>query len=173
MKRRDLLKFGATAAAAPAGLAAQNRVASAPAWKPGLFDDHQNETVIVLSELIVPTTDTPGGKAALVNRHLDRYLHDGPAEDQQAFMEGLAWLDGFAIRTHAKPFVGCSPEQQIAMLQSVDTSQDAALKPGQRLFQILKHQIVRTYYSTEIGFKEMNKGGPVPGTFACKHGEHA
>jgi len=40
-------------------------VSTTPDWKPELFDAHQNETVVVLSELIIPATDTPGAKAAL------------------------------------------------------------------------------------------------------------
>jgi hypothetical protein len=39
-------------------------VKPAAAWKPGLFDDHENETVIALIDLIIPATDTPGPKAA-------------------------------------------------------------------------------------------------------------
>src|SRR2546422_5750167 len=35
---------------------------SAADWKPKFFDEHQNKTVIVLSDLIIPETDTPGAK---------------------------------------------------------------------------------------------------------------
>src|SRR5437870_10309328 len=113
MNRRDLLKLGASAAAAPAALAqqhAQHTASIVPqaAWTPQLFDAHQNETVIALTERIIPATDTPGAKAALVNRHLDRLLHDGPVADQERFLQGLAWLDGYAIREKGKPFVRCS-----------------------------------------------------------------
>src|SRR6185295_16729074 len=124
MKRRDLLKLGASSAAAPAALAQQaaRPVSIVPqaAWTPQLFDAHQNETVIALTERIIPATDTPGAKAALLNRHLDRLLHDGPVADQQRFLEGLAWLDGYAIREHARPFVRCSEPQQIAILEALD-----------------------------------------------------
>jgi len=176
MKRRDLLKLGASAAAAPAALAQQQPQAGKPvnivpqaAWTPQLFDAHQNETVIALTERIIPATDTPGAKAALVNRHLDRLLHDGPAADQQRFLEGLAWLDGFAIREHAKPFVRCSEPEQIAILESLDA---AGSGPGNQFFRLAKSLTAGTYYATEIGFKEMNKGGHVPTSFACKDADH-
>ncbi|HBY60872.1 MAG TPA: hypothetical protein DEH78_13700, partial [Solibacterales bacterium] len=77
-------------------------------WKPQVFDAHQNETVVVLTELIIPATDTPGAKAALVNRYLDLLLADGPAPQRESFLAGLAWLDGYALRQHAKPFVRCT-----------------------------------------------------------------
>src|SRR5712692_591843 len=77
MKRRDLLKLGASIATVPAaGLAQQhehsataaNQIAksgvSASDWKPELFDDHENQTLIALVDLMIPATDTPGAKAA-------------------------------------------------------------------------------------------------------------
>ena len=85
MKRRDLLQsligvVGAATAASP--LSAVERPANYDAskelvrldWKPSFLDDHQNETLIVLSDLIIPATDTPGAKSALVNRFLDKLM---------------------------------------------------------------------------------------------------
>src|SRR6266498_3263399 len=119
MNRRDILKFGASAAAAPVATAephAQHAAAPTPAaeaqWTPQLFDAHQNETVIALTELIIPATDTPGAKAAQVNRHLDKLLHDGAVADQARFLQGMAWLDAQAIREHRKPFVRCAEPEQ-------------------------------------------------------------
>ncbi|HTM51309.1 MAG TPA: gluconate 2-dehydrogenase subunit 3 family protein [Bryobacteraceae bacterium] len=173
MKRRDLLKIGASAAAVPAALAQQHAptaaIAPQAAWTPQLFDAHQNETVIALTERIIPATDTPGAKLALVNRHLDKLLHDGPAADQQRFLEGLAWLDGQAIRQYGKPFVRCSESEQVAMLQAMDTGSG----PGNQFFRLAKSLTSSTYYATEIGFKELNKGGRVPSSFACKESGHA
>src|SRR5436309_2383594 len=125
MKRRDLFKLSASAAAAlPAfaqTAAKPATIAPAPAaWKAKLFDEHQNATVIALTELIIPATDTPGAKAALVNRHLDLLLADGSQDDRVAFISGLNWLDGYAIRLHKHPFVKCTPEQQTAILTTLD-----------------------------------------------------
>jgi len=88
MNRRDLLKLGATAAAVPAAGLAQS-AKPVDNWKPELFDDHQNQTVIALIELIIPATDTPGAKAALVNRHIDHILAAAPEDEKTQFREGL------------------------------------------------------------------------------------
>ena len=170
MKRRDLLKLGASAAAAPVALAQHAPAPIVPqaAWTPQLFDAHQNETVVALTERIIPATDTPGAKAALVNRHLDRLLHDGPAADQERFIQGLAWLDGQAIREHGKPFVRCSEPEQIAMLEAMD----AGSGPGRNFVHLAKSLTAGIYYATEIGSQEMNKGGRVPATFACRDADH-
>src|SRR5215472_10887291 len=50
-------------------------------WKPQFFDAHQNETLIALTDLIIPTTNTPGAKAALVNRYLDLRYNEESQED--------------------------------------------------------------------------------------------
>ena len=100
MDRRNLLQLAAVAA--PGSALAQ--ISTTPDWKPELFDAHQNETVIVLSELIIPTTDTPGAKAALVNRWMDRLLAAGPQAQKDAFISGLGWLDSVAMGKHSKPF---------------------------------------------------------------------
>src|SRR5438552_3798201 len=63
-------------------------------WKPVFLDAHQNETLIVLSDMILPKTDTPGAKEALVNRFVDRLLAAETRESQQRFLAGLAYIDG-------------------------------------------------------------------------------
>ena len=173
MNRRDLLKLGAAAAtASPASTMVA--LGAETAWSPALFDSHQNDTVVALSELIIPATDTPGAKAALVNRYLDKLLYECPAEAQTRFVEGLAWLDGHAIRKQGKPFVRCSPEQQTAILDVLDSGSEPGLEPGREFFRLAKRRIADIYYATEIGFRELNKGGRVPGGLpGCTHSDHA
>ena len=86
MKRRELFRqtlFGAIGSAATSffrGAAAEPRHAAREYppnydaskdlarqdWKPVFLDPHQNETLIALSDMILPKTDTPGAKEALV-----------------------------------------------------------------------------------------------------------
>jgi len=186
MKRRDLLKLGASIATVPAaGLAQQhehsataaNQIAksgvSASDWKPELFDDHENQTLIALVDLMIPATDTPGAKAALVNRHMDHILAAAGEDEKTRFREGLWWIDGYALRRYGKPFIGCTTEEQTVILQTLDEGKDADTAPGHQFFPWLKGMTAQVYYSTEIGFQELNKGGRVPTTFACPHPEHS
>ena len=48
-------------------------------WTPRVLTARQNDAVVVLTELIIPETDTPGAKAALVNRFIDSVLSDATA----------------------------------------------------------------------------------------------
>jgi len=169
VKRRDLLK---TIAAVPAAARPQ---ASSDPWKPAFLDVHQNETVIVLTDLILPATDTPGAKAALVNRFIDLILSESPVEEQGRFTRGLAWLDNYSRRLHGVPFVGCTAGQQTKILESIDPDRQppADLGAGTQFFRDIKGRTVAGYYSSKIGFDELNKGGRVPSTFGCQHGGHS
>jgi len=173
MNRRDLLKLGATAAAVPVGIPAQPQAKPAVPWKPSVLDSHQDETVIALIDLIIPSTDTPGAKAALVNRHMDHLLRDEPEGEQERFVQGLGWIDGYAIRKYGKTFVRCAPAEQIAILEILDSNSQPGVAAGHRFFLHFKARTARLYYATQIGFAEMNKGGRVPASFGCKHPEHA
>ncbi len=165
MDRRNLLQLAAVAA--PGTALAQ--VSTTADWKPELFDAHQNETVVALSELIIPATDTPGAKAAFVNRWMDRLLAAGPQEQRDTFIAGLGWLDGHSIDLHRKPFVRLTEAQQVAILKSFD----AGSGPGTQFFRMAKGLTSRIYYATEIGMRELNKGGRVPASYAtCTH-KHA
>jgi hypothetical protein len=164
MHRRDVLKLGVFAI--PSAWAQQAAKAD---WKPSFLDDHQNETVIALTDLIIPATDTPGAKAAHVNRYLDLFLRDGDASNRTRFMAGLNWLDGQAIQQHGHPFVHLTSDQQIAMLKAMESNAG----PGHDFFRAVKSATSGIYYNTQIGYQELNKGGRVPASYGCSHDKHA
>ncbi|MDE3180412.1 MAG: gluconate 2-dehydrogenase subunit 3 family protein [Acidobacteriota bacterium] len=149
-----------------------------PNWKPLFFDAHQNETVIALTELIIPATDTPGAKAALVNRTIDLFLNDEEADTQKEFLEGLSWIDGRAIYLHGKPFLGLTEPEQTALLEPLSdpSNQKTEDLEGVKFFQAIKDATLFGYYTSQIGLdQELHYGGDdyhdsFPG--ACTHPEH-
>lgn len=159
INRRQI--FQAAAVAVPAAALGQQ-----VEWKPLTLDAHQNQTVVVLSDLIIPATDTPGAKDANVNRYIDLFLTDGSEADRNRFLEGLGQLDGYAVRKFGKTFIDATKDQQITILK--EFSAGTAGKPSQNFFTQAKMLTSRIYYNTAIGFRELNKGGRVPRTFACK-----
>jgi hypothetical protein len=170
MDRRDVLKLGATFVAIPAVIpSAWAQQAAKPDWRPSVLSAHQNDTVIALTDLVIPSTDTPGAKAAHVNRYIDLFLRDGSLDQCEAIVGGLAWLDAYAIREHGHAFVKCSPADQVAMLTALDEGTGA----GHSFFRQIKSLTSKIYYATEIGTQELNKGGRVPASFGCVHGSHA
>lgn len=149
-----------------------------PDWKPLFLDDHQNETLIALSDLIIPATGTPGAKAALVNRFLDLLMSAEKAETQRAFVAALSYLDGGCRERYGAVFLYLAPEQQIEFLNllayphSEETWGEAREPfPGHDHFEKLKDWISGAYYSSAIGLKEIGWDGSFPhGVFSgCGH----
>ena len=210
MKRREMLRAsvlaGAVAALRPALSNAQSAAQSAaqpseltpaqsgvdaskefegPGWKPLFLDEHQNETLIVFSDLIIPATDTPGAKEALVNRYIDLVLAAETREIQQAFLNSLGYLDGESIRRFKAAFLYLSRDDQDLLLHALAYPRnasnwtgeaDANPDKGHAHFVALKGRIMTAYYSSQIGEKELGwdgafAHGPYQG---CEHpgGDH-
>ncbi|MCU1273540.1 MAG: hypothetical protein JWO48_971 [Bryobacterales bacterium] len=149
-------------------------------WKPVFLDEHQNETLIVLSDLIIPKTDTPGAKEVLVNRFIDRLLAVETRENQRAFLDSLAYLDGESTTRHRTAFRHLPAESQIELLgylgypHSLGTwgSGSAGGFAGHTHFTRLKEWISRAFYSSETGMRELGWDGPSHGHFeGCSHPE--
>lgn len=88
-------------------------------WKPQFLDEHQNETLIILSDLIIPKTDTPGAKEALVNRYIDLVMAAETHENQKSFLGNLAYIDGESMRKYKNTFRYLSREDQDDLLSSI------------------------------------------------------
>lgn len=193
MNRRQLFRttvlsaIGASVSTAPALVSARELPAGYDAakeleradWKPVFLDDHQNETLIALSDLIIPTTDTPGAKAALVNRFLDLLMSAEVAETQRAFIAALAYMDGECMQRYNAAFIYVPVEQQrefltlIAYPHTLETWREEATGfAGYEHFTKLKTWIVGAYYSSPVGLKEIGWDGTFPhGAFSgCTHG---
>jgi Gluconate 2-dehydrogenase subunit 3 len=169
MHRRDVLKLGASFIAIPSVIpSAWAQQAAKPNWRPAILSAHENDTVVAITELIIPATDTPGAKAARVNRYIDLLLRDGVLDQREAFLGGLAWLDAYAVRERGHAFVKCTPADQVAILKALDEGTGA----GHKFFRQVKSLTAKIYYATEIGAQELNKGGRVPASFGCTHASH-
>ncbi len=149
-----------------------------PEWKPTFLDEHQNGTVVALSDLIIPETDTPGAKAALVNRYMDLVLSQEDPDKQKSFIQGLAWMNARSLKLYGKPFVRASAQQQIELLTPLadPDNKNPEDQSGVQFFQEFKDLTIFAYYTSRIGMEqELQYGGDdyhteFPG--ACTHPEH-
>src|SRR6059036_2418028 len=147
-------------------------------WKPAFLDEHQNQTLIALSDLIIPETDTPGAKQALVNRFIDLVLGAETPDTQRSFLNSLAYLDGLSIKRYRTGFVHLSRDRQVELLNliayphTLATWEEKAYEfEGHAHFNNLKSWISRAYYSSEIGMRELGwDGSPFHGDpQGCSH----
>lgn len=160
MNRRDVLKttMAATAVIPLLEETAIGQAAAVANFKPRTLSLKQFETVSALCDLIIPDTDTPGAKTAGVPRYVDLFLTEGDPNQKTVFLSGLAWLDNYTNATYKKPFTGLTKAQQIETLTKMEKGEGDA-SGGQGFFRLAKGNVVRYYYQTELGFKELNKFG--------------
>lgn len=77
----------------------------------------------MLTELIIPTDDTPGARTARVVRFLDRALNDFAAGELPLFRQGLVDLDRMARQRFGQEgFTALSPGAQVELLRSLESS---------------------------------------------------
>lgn len=106
LERLSLLLGGALSPQITASLVGQvlnegERVAVTP---------EQTALLAEIADVIIPTTDTPGAKAAGVEAFIIRVLRDCYVlEEQQSFYVGLAKIDEAGRRAHGKAFAVLSP----------------------------------------------------------------
>lgn len=151
MDRRFALKnltlSGMGLALSPALLSALQ--SCTPGYDPGYalqaLTAKQDQLLAQLVELIIPTTDTPGARAAGVHHYIDRVLAQVKAPEMvRAF---CAMLD----RLQDDGFLAQRTEAQVETLQQMEQ----ATAPDERaFFGQLKSMTIHGYYTSKIGASE-------------------
>jgi hypothetical protein len=194
VNRRTVLRtlsFGAAGAAASASwvdsltalahqhaqAASAQAVMAAQDWKPRVLTARQNDLVIVLTELIIPETDTPGARAVEVNRFVDTVLQDAPPAERQRFLAGLTWLDQRSKSLFKADFLGAAADDRTRLLTrlSAEGNPDKEEAAGRDFFQAIKSMTINGYYTTQVGLRqELGDSGQLflPKFEGCTHPEH-
>jgi len=126
-------------------------------WAPRTLTAGQLELVAVMADHIIPQTDTPGARAAGVQRFVDTLLSDHyPAPERDRFLAGLADVDARTRSRHGKAFVDCTADQQVALLTAMDeaaypVASDAPRSPEAWFFHRMKELTLVGYYTSQIG----------------------
>lgn len=85
------------------------------------------ETIAFLDEVaetIIPTTGTPGAKAAKVGAFMNTMVTDCYDEkDQKVFLEGISSIDKACEKAHGHGFMKATPEQRKELLTALDKEQ--------------------------------------------------
>jgi hypothetical protein len=149
----------------------------AASYVPKAMNAHQFETVGTLVELIIPTTDTPGARTALVDRYVDSVLVSARKEDRDRFLAGLKWLDARSSTLFRSAFIGSTPAQQADLLTRLSAEGAGNHEPrtGVEFFTAIKTMTIAGYYTTEIGLRQElgDDGRLMLAAFeGCTHPEH-
>jgi len=114
-------------------------------WKPLFLNQQQNESLVTLSESIVP-----GSAQARVNRFIDLLLSVDTTENQKKFVASLTAIEGEAQKRFGRGFHLLTASERESLLASVSEE-----GPHREHFNHLKDWITVAYYSSEEGMREL------------------
>ncbi|MVN78161.1 gluconate 2-dehydrogenase subunit 3 family protein [Hymenobacter sp. HMF4947] len=124
-----------------------------------------------VSDTIIPTTHTPGAKAAKVGSFMAVMVRDCyKPQDQEIFTKGLTQLEDASQKMNGKGFLACDAAQRKALLTALDTEQKNYGKtktPEQpnHYFRMIKELTLLGYFTSEIGATQALRYLPVPGKY--------
>ena len=124
-----------------------------------------------IAETIIPTTNTPGAKAAKVGEFMHVMVTDCYEEkDQKIFIDGITAIDKISEKTHGHGFMKASPEQRTSLLTALDQEQksyNSAKKEGDsnHYFTLMKQLTLLGYFSSEIGATQALRYVAIPGRY--------
>jgi hypothetical protein len=165
---------------------ADARMAAAD-WTPVFLDAHQNESLIALSESIVP-----GSGKAQANRFIDLLLSVDTREKQKEFLASLSAIESESQKRFGHPFAALADNQKNELL-TIASKKDEQRKEKEAAsgessteehkgqspptlhdhFENLKGWISGAYYSSEAGMRELGWTGDYAFESypACDHAE--
>jgi gluconate 2-dehydrogenase gamma chain len=169
IRRREVLRILGTAAAAAqfpgfskwgfaCGHVGNAALQIKPAvYRPQFFTAAEYALVEQLSEMIIPRDTTPGAKEAGVAEFIDFMVANDP-EVQYLFRMGLAWMNAHAEQKDEKRFMELTGEQQGSLLEPLGFKDKTrpGEETGRRFFRMMREYTVTGFYTSEIGYKELN-----------------
>ncbi len=135
-----------------------------------------------IAETIIPTTDSPGAKAAGVGAFMAataRNCYDDAAWG--SFRSGIEQVDKASRKKHGKPFMESSPAERTALLNELNREQRDYLRDGPRraphYFRLMKELTMVGYFTSEIGctksLRYVESPGHYDGNLPYRKGDRA
>jgi hypothetical protein len=124
-----------------------------------------------VGETILPTTATPGAKAADVGSFMAVMVRDCyKPEDQQIFLKGLNELEQASKKKNGKGFLESDAAQRTALLTALDAEQKnyaktKTLEAPNHYFRMIKELTMLGYFTSEVGSTKALRYLPVPGKY--------
>ncbi len=133
------------------------------------------ELISILTDLIIPRTDTPGAKDANVGETLIKIMENcTDSRTQQTFINGLFDLENATKSSYGIDFRDCNKNIQIGILQEIEQKEYVKNKLiakiknkllGKGLFSILKELTVECFFTSEIGAMQALQYDYIPGQY--------
>lgn len=118
-----------------------------------------------IGETIIPTTDTPGAKAAKIGEFMIMMVKDCyDADQQKAFIDGLNQLSTDFKAEKGADFMDASPEDRLAFLNGMKFKASGDTREP-IVINMLRDLTVLGYFTSEIGATQALRFVESPGSY--------
>ena len=128
------------------------------------FTKEEMETITVLADIIIPADEVSGSASqAGVPAFIEYIVKDMPRH-QVPMRGGLRWLNLQCLKRYEKPFVACSPEQRIEIVEQIAYPNKAKkeMAQGVAFFSLMRNLTATGFYTSEMGVKDIGYAGNKP-----------
>lgn len=128
------------------------------------FTPHELQTVTVLSDIIIPADARSGSASqAGVPAFIEFMMKDQP-RNQTPMRGGIKWLDNTCVKRYGKPFVQCTKDQQIDMVEQIayPSLAKANMTQGASFFSMMRNLTATGFFTSQMGIKDLGYVGNVP-----------
>lgn len=149
-------------------------------YTPLFFEPEEFSAVEALTELIIPTDESPGAKKAQVARYID-FIVSVAAEYNSALQhewtEGLQLLNRLSREKYQSSFHEISAREKEMLLEEMSLPEHDASRthPGYEFYRLIKEMTVEGFYTSRVGLIDVleYKGLSALSEFSgCTHPEH-
>jgi len=137
-----------------------------------------------IADTILPTTSTPGAKAAKTGPFMALMVTDVYSDrEQQVFRDGMRALEDACRAMHGTGFMQATPAQRLSLLQILDREQKTAMEERSNpartrypaaqpapdapahYFRMMKELALLGYFTSEIGYTQAMRYRETPGRY--------
>jgi hypothetical protein len=146
-------------------------------WQPRALSGQQASLLPELVEVIIPATDTPGAKAALVHVFVDLYVKDCyPKAQQDVFLKGIDDVDAVSRQRFGRAFLNLSKDERLGLLKQLEKESWEKGEPVEQSFvRMLKNLTLMGFFSSQPGATKaaeyVRSPGPFEGCIDLKPGQ--
>jgi gluconate 2-dehydrogenase gamma chain len=152
--------------------------ATAGAYRPRFFNEHEYATLQALCQAIIPPDGRWGGAVEAGASEFIDLLTSENEEYQQRLGGGIIWLDATCQKRFDDVYLKCSPSEQKEILDLIayraNGEKDPSLSPGIGFFSLLRELTADGFFTSKIGIEYLGYTGnkylldfpgcpPVPG----------
>lgn len=128
------------------------------------FSLHEMATIGVLSDIIIPADEVSGSATdAKVPDFIEFIVKDKP-QHQIPMRGGLLWLDLQCNKLFGKPFIECTNQEQLQLVDAIAYPKKAKsqMRQGVSFFSLMRNLTATGFYTSAIGIKDVGYIGNKP-----------